>query len=304
MSGFDVIYRPGTLDEVWGNETVIDILKGYFDKPNHPHTFLFSGEAGCGKTTIARACGHYLDVGEVVEVNIAKQRNIDDARSLLDGLEFPPVAGKRLYILDECHMANGFWSNSMLKALEEPPEWAYFCLCTTEPKKIIKTIRKRCEPFEMELLPNRVVKYNLIQLINRVGLDDIHEEHLDMVVEAGDGIPRDTLKALERMYQTPLEQRDSLFKKDVENEISEKLGNALLKKNLQLALNIIEQEKGRGEESLRRAVTGYMASVFKRSTDPNTLGRAYNIFTAFKEPFYTNGWNGLIFACVDAIHGG
>ncbi len=300
--------RPKTLDEVWGNQETIRTLQNTFKKEDHKRTFLFYGDRGCGKTTTARACVPEIGLAEVVEYNIAQQRNIDDARSILQGLDYMPAFGKRVYIFDECHKANDFWSDAMLKALEEPPEWAYFFLCSSEPGKLKGTIKSRCQKFKFSPLPLKVIAKHMGDLFHGDNpiKGRLSTEHRDMIVEQGAGIPRETLELLDKVLTADIQDRDAILQ--VEAVVPyENLGKALLNGDLHGALRAIEADKGRGGESIRKGVIGYMSAVMLdagKRNDTKAVGKAYKIFYSFKEPFFNTGWPGLVYAVVDSIYGG
>jgi len=306
MGGIHVEHRPERLGEIWGNSESIRTLQNIFKQANHDQTFLFHGTRGCGKTTTARACAKELgvDSGNIEEINIADQRNIDDARALIAGLDFPPLEGKRVYILDECHMANDFWSNALLKSLEEPPSWAYFFLCTTDPQKLKKTIRSRCQEFLFEPLAFRTLSVKVRQLMadNNWELEDIQ---VSQIVENSEGIPRDALKLLGKVLQAAPDDRNRLLQDSVQESESHNLAQALLKKDIKSAMAAAKDQKAPGaEEKIRRGIMGYMAMLMEKGPTNPQFQRAYEVFYSFKDPFYNQGWPGLIFAITDSIYGG
>lgn len=304
MGGFHIDFRPDKLDELWGNEETVAILKNMFVKESHPQTFLFYGESGCGKTTTARACANELGIEDVMELNISDARNIDDARALLSSLDYFPFTGRRVYILDECHKANDFWSDSMLKALEEPPSWAYFFLCTTEPAKLKKTIRKRCSEFKFGPIPGRQMNQKIVDFFNTHVGGRLSDEHRMDIVDLGAGVPRDTLQILGKVMAVDDDkQRDAILDEFKVEDEYENLGKALLDKNLRNALAACKANKARGHETIRQGILAYMGKVMEGGNE-RTLEQAYNVYTAFKDPFFNNGWSNLIYACVDAIYGG
>ena len=138
-------YRPTTLDQMVGNEATIKSLKKELE--NGSHTFLFTGNAGCGKTTLARIIAKEVGAGElsIREINSADNRGIDTAREVMEQMRFNPSDGDALvWILDEVHMISSAGPNAFLKALEDTPSHCYFFLCTTNPEKLISPLKTRC----------------------------------------------------------------------------------------------------------------------------------------------------------------
>lgn len=305
MNGLHTKYRSGSLNEIWGNAETVRTLKGLISKPGHPRTYLFHGDRGCGKTTTARAMAKEVGGTEIFELNVADQRGIDDARGVLRELSFPPVSGKRVYILDECHQANSFWEDAMLKALEEPPGWAYFFLCTTDPGKVKKTIRSRCQEFSFSALSEREMKGHILKIIDAEGAT-LDPQDLLEVIKAGEGNPRETLVILDQILATPEIDRGVMIGKlSKEKKGFDNLAQALLKGDIRLIQEALAEAKkeGKSEESIRMGILGYMAAVMSNSGG-DTLKRAYAVAYSFREPFYNSKWSGLVFACFDTVFGG
>ena len=140
-------YRPQTWDEIKGNEAVVEGLESQFSsksKKNRPHVFLFYGPSGCGKTTLARIVKDELECSEANfnELNVANTRGIDTIREVIQFSHYSTFDGSpRIFLFDEAHKLTNDAQNALLKVLEDTPPKVYFILCTTDPKKIIKTIR-------------------------------------------------------------------------------------------------------------------------------------------------------------------
>jgi len=161
------MHRPKTLDEIVGNETAIKSLASVLSREvDIPHSFLFTGLPGGGKTTLARIIKEYLDISDMdfYEYNAANTRGIDTIRQIDSNCRLSPMGGsKKLYLLDEVHAQTGYALQAILKLLEEPPNHVYFALCTSEPEKIkstlLKAIRRRCHECEVKpLIRSQIVK--------------------------------------------------------------------------------------------------------------------------------------------------
>lgn len=169
-------YRPQTFSEVIGQEHVVQTLTNSIKGNNISHAYLFSGPRGSGKTTIARIfakaincldregyepcnkCSSCLEIMQnksmdLIEIDAASHRGIDDVRELREGIKFAPVKSKyKIFIIDECHQLSKDAANALLKTLEEPPAHAVFILATTESHKMIPTILSRCQKFDFKRL--------------------------------------------------------------------------------------------------------------------------------------------------------
>ena len=231
-------YRPKNLDEL-DLRDVAESLEKILSKPSAPHAFLFAGPKGTGKTSAARIlakivncesknppcgkCGQCtsIDIGnnlDVVEMDAASHRGIDDVRILRDAVKLTPVsAKKKIYIIDEAHMLTTEASNALLKTLEEPPEHVIFILATTNPEKLIDTIRSRTTyiPFR-KANPEEIVRsLKRVVLGEKIKIDD---GTLKVIAEASDGSFRDGIKILEQLVAEEKELtkeflEDFLFKK-------------------------------------------------------------------------------------------
>ena len=217
-------YRPETFAEVIGQEHVTEPLRAALAGNRVNHAYLFSGPRGCGKTTSARIlaralncakapvadpCGecdscHDLGRGgpgsiDVIEIDAASHGGVDDARDLREKAFFAPVRDRyKVYIIDEAHMVSTQGFNALLKLVEEPPEHLRFIFATTEPEKVIATIRSRTHHYPFRLIPPRLLSSYLSELCEKEGVT-IETAALPLVVRAGAGSARDTLSVLDQL---------------------------------------------------------------------------------------------------------
>jgi len=217
-------YRPETFAELIGQSQVTDPLRTALRNDRVNHAYLFSGPRGCGKTTSARILARCLNCVEgptdtpcgvcpscielsrdgggsmdVVEIDAASHGGVDDARDLRERAIFAPARDRyKIFILDEAHMvtSNGF--NALLKIVEEPPEHVKFIFATTEPEKVISTIRSRTHHYPFRLVPPaQMLEY--VQSLCESEKVNVEAGVLPLVVRAGGGSVRDTLSLLDQL---------------------------------------------------------------------------------------------------------
>ena len=217
-------YRPETFAEVIGQEHVTEPLRHALAANRVNHAYLFSGPRGCGKTTSARILARALNCekapiadpcGEcqscrdlarggpgsidVIEIDAASHGGVDDARDLRERAFFAPVSSRyKVYIIDEAHMVSPQGFNALLKLVEEPPPHLKFIFATTEPDKVIGTIRSRTHHYPFRLVPPKALGDYLLQLCEAEGVA-LAQTALPLVVRAGQGSVRDTLSVLDQL---------------------------------------------------------------------------------------------------------
>ena len=217
-------YRPETFAELIGQSQVTDPLRTALRTDRVNHAYLFSGPRGCGKTTSARILARCLNCAEgptdtpcgvcpscvelardgsgsldVVEIDAASHNGVDDARDLRERAVFAPARDRfKIFILDEAHMVTPQGFNALLKIVEEPPEHVKFIFATTEPEKVIGTIRSRTHHYPFRLVPPAQMLDYVGQLAAAEGVE-VEAGVLPLVVRAGGGSVRDTLSLLDQL---------------------------------------------------------------------------------------------------------
>ncbi|ROP60292.1 DNA polymerase III subunit gamma and tau [Curtobacterium sp. ZW137] len=217
-------YRPENFAELIGQSQVTDPLRTALRTNRVNHAYLFSGPRGCGKTTSARILARCLNCAEgptdtpcgvcpscvelarggsgsldVIEIDAASHNGVDDARDLRDRAVFAPARDRyKIFILDEAHMVTPQGFNALLKLVEEPPEHVKFIFATTEPEKVIGTIRSRTHHYPFRLVPPAVMLEYVEQLCGQESVS-VAPGVLPLVVRAGGGSVRDTLSLLDQL---------------------------------------------------------------------------------------------------------
>jgi DNA polymerase-3 subunit gamma/tau len=225
VTGYQVVarrYRPQRFDELVGQEHVARGLSGAIESGRIGHAYLFTGARGVGKTSAARIyakaleCGHRtggepcnvcatclaISAGQdvdVVEIDAASNRGIDEMRQLRQNVAIRPARGRyKIYIIDEVHMLTREAFNALLKTLEEPPAHVKFVLCTTEPDKLPITILSRCQRFDFQTVDTLAIARRLAQIVEAEGAV-VSPEALSLIARRAAGSMRDSQSLLEQL---------------------------------------------------------------------------------------------------------
>jgi len=268
-------WRPQAFDEIIGQDRVTRTLQNAIRTNRVVHAYLFAGHRGTGKTTTARilakalncvigptptpdgtcpncqaiAGGYALDV---IEIDAATNRGIDEIRELRDRIRLAPTEGRyKVYIIDEAHMLTTEGANALLKTLEEPPSHAVLVLVTTEPHRLPPTILSRCQRFDFR----RVLQKEIITRLHHIAATEgfrIEEDALSLIAAAADGSVRDAESILDQLAafaEGPISGADVISVLGMLAEDSAlRLADAVLRRDVPACVDLVDQVIGEGKD--------------------------------------------------------
>jgi len=304
----NVDYRPQSLDEVVGNEAGVESLRSKLKSEDVPKSYFFTGDPGCGKTTLAYVIKEELEISDLDfhEYNAANTRGIDTIREIISNIDQAPIDGtRRLYLLDEAHQITGAAMEALHKVLENPPDHAIIVLCTYAPEKIkpntLKSIRRRCFELELRTLTRGKIIKLLTEILEAEEVPDFPEAIIKKIAGSCWGSPGQALSLLDSVIdmEDEVEALQAIENQVVSEESILKLGGILIDDRL-AANNKWEQIRvmlpriSGDPETIRYAICGYLNSVI--------LGRPLNLklletASYFTDSFMYTGKVGLTVAC-------
>jgi len=298
-------YRPTTLKAVKGQAAATSSLQAMLDSKRLPHTILFAGPSGCGKTTLARILITELNCSEIDshELNCADFRGIDMVREIRATMTRAPLKGdSRVWIIDEAHQLSSAAQNAFLKILEDTPKHVYFFLVTTNPGKLLKTIRTRSTTITLKALSAKVLERLIISIARREQAE-LTEEVVNAIVKAADGSARQALVILHQILYLESEE-DQL--EAITHTKEEATAITVYKQLVNTRTKWPEVAKTLRElsddpEGVRRLILACARNSLLRGG--KTAPRAYIIITEFEDNFYDSGPAGLARACYAVVVG-
>lgn len=295
-------FRPARFSEVLGQEESVSLLQNKGKAGQMPHSILFSGPPGVGKTTLSRLVAKHLHcVGsDLTELNNADYTGIDAVREVRRSLYQAPLFGRcRVYILDECHRLTSAAQSSLLKIIEEPPSHIYFFLCTTDPDKLLGTIVDRCMHVRLRALSNDAVDSLLTSIAKEEGIQ-LSPKVRKKIVEYNTGSARAALASLDKIRafsdeksQLALVEQATMQAKMI--DLARKLINPSVQwMEVARILKTLEDEE---PEQIRILILHYAKTALLGG--PNH--RAFFMLNAFERNFYDSKFAGVVAACYQVV---
>jgi DNA polymerase-3 subunit gamma/tau len=279
-------HRPSTWKEVIGQNDVVKSFRAALED-GMAHSFLFTGPSGCGKTTLARLGAKELGAkpSDIVEADAATYSGIDDVKALTETVGFRPLGGKiKPFVLDEVHALSRQSWQTLLKKVEEPPEWVYWFFCTTEIAKVPDTIKTRCITYTLKPVSVNDLYDYLERVVEKEGLDT-PDTILELCSKEAKGSPRQALSFLSACYSAKTrEEAASLILQELSSSQggAYRLAKALFDgkkwKDIQPILSELKEEN---PESIRRVVQQYFITVLLNSKDDEVVCKALQVLDHF-----------------------
>jgi len=298
-------YRPQELKQVKGNEDVLVALdKMLSNVGTFPHAVLLTGPSGTGKTTVGRIIATRLGcVGsDYKEVDSGQFRGIDTIREIRSNAQYAAMEGAvRVWLIDECHKMTGDAMSALLKILEDAPAHVFFILCTTDPQKLLPTIKSRCSTFQMQPLQDDVMVSLLRRIAKKEG-EQVEEEILQQIASDSLGQSRNAIQVLEQVLNTPPERRLEVAKRAAEQQSKGiELCNALInRKPWKMVAGILVslKEQDNDAESVRRMVLGYCQSCLLKGMTNHQIA---HVMECFMDNTYDSGFPAITFAAYSSL---
>lgn len=294
-------YRPTDFDSIIGNNDTVKSLKADLVKEDRPHVFLFHGPTGCGKTTLGRIVSNVIGCKEndFHEIDSADFRGIDTIREIRRQSHFKPLQGTcSIWLIDECHKMTNDAQNALLKALEDTPKHVYYILATTEPQKLISTIKGRCSKYPVSALSQSEMM-QLLRKVVRLENESLSKPVYEQIIQDSLGYPRNALQILDQVLSVDTNSRFETAMKFAEkqSQVIELCRALVFRGGWKKIAGILSGLEKEDPEGIRRAVLGYCNSILLNEDNR----RAYEIMCWFEDSTYDIGWPGITKACYAAV---
>ena len=272
-------YRPSKIDDLIGQDDAVKLIKQQIIKNNLSHAYLFSGPRGVGKTSLARIIAIELGCDptfDISEIDAASHNKVDDIRELNENINFiaSSPGKKRVIILDEVHMLSNAASNAFLKTLEEPPEHVIFILATTEPERVLETIKSRTTHIVFKKIDNKEITTTLSTIAKKENIT-LQNDVLELISNNSDGSLRDAINLFEQTFSTfgskaTTEDVYSILGR-VSTENMLEIVNSMFEQDTSKALKVLKEnyKKGLQPKDILSSITNLFRNIFYVKYLPN-----------------------------------
>lgn len=292
-------HRPQSFDEIVGNEDTVEALQAFVKNGEIPHTILFTGPSGCGKTTLARILRNEMECldSDFADMDNSTFRGIDTIRQIQATMKLKAHGDCRVWLLDEFHQMSKDGQHAALKMLEDTPPHVYFFLCTTNPEKLLPTIRTRCTRLKVKHLDESELKQVVERVAKLEGLK-MPADVLSRIVDLAEGSSRSALVSLYKIARISRKKMLKVLTEDDESSEVRELCQALYKKKpWRVVAKILKSIEDRPED-VRLKVLGYMRAILLNKGDPHCC----TVIELFETPLYAGGGKALLAkSCFDAV---
>lgn len=292
-------YRPKNLDEIYGNALLKKALKTMVQESAIPHAVMLSGPAGCGKTSLARILASCLGCSDFdcKEINIADFTGVDLIRDIIRKANTSPMKGSvKVFIMDEFHKSTDAAQNALLKILEEPPKHVYFFLCSTDPQKIISTIKSRCTQYQVQTLSEKQI-FGLVSDVAQKEGFEVPKKVALQIARDSLGHARNALKILSKIRYLDEEGMLGAALQEAEKvEQSIALCRAIMNKRSWKEIAEILRSLKDEPESVRRHIRSYFNTILLNGNES-----AFVVLDIFNTNYFnTDGKVSLTRDCYEA----